>query len=155
MNLSKLQEIVKDREAWCAAAHGAAKSQTRLSDWTTTKFPLSIHSGQFSERQGSRKRTQACVQVDLDLNHDLTTYHLPDTEEVTFLFALPFSHELTRLILSCWVDKTWTWNPSVTKTGQQQALQNWWYWFRVLILIHLTVKKKSQVSLNFLGPQSC
>ena len=28
MNLSKLQEIVKDREAWCAAAHEAAKSQT-------------------------------------------------------------------------------------------------------------------------------
>ena len=26
MNLSKLQEIVKDREAWCAAAHGIAKS---------------------------------------------------------------------------------------------------------------------------------
>ena len=32
MSLRKLQEIVKDREAWCAAAHGAAKSQTRLSD---------------------------------------------------------------------------------------------------------------------------
>ena len=30
MNLSKLREIVKDREAWCAAAHGVAKSQTRL-----------------------------------------------------------------------------------------------------------------------------
>ena len=32
MNLSKLQELVKDREAWRAAVHGAAKSWTRLSD---------------------------------------------------------------------------------------------------------------------------
>ena len=32
MNLSKVQEIVKDREAWCAAVHGVAKSQTGLSD---------------------------------------------------------------------------------------------------------------------------
>ena len=32
MNLSKLREMVKDREAWCAAVHGAAKSWTPLSD---------------------------------------------------------------------------------------------------------------------------
>ena len=36
MSLSKLREIVKDREAWRAAVHGVTKSQTWLSDWTTT-----------------------------------------------------------------------------------------------------------------------
>ena len=32
MSLSKLREMVKDREAWCAAVHGAAKCRTRLSN---------------------------------------------------------------------------------------------------------------------------
>ena len=32
INLSKLREIVKDREAWCVAVHGVTKSQTQFSD---------------------------------------------------------------------------------------------------------------------------
>ena len=40
MNLGKLWQMVRDREAWCAAVHGVEKSWTQLGDWTRTKLGI-------------------------------------------------------------------------------------------------------------------
>ena len=40
--LGKIREMVRDREAWCAAVHGVVKSRTRLGDSTTTTTTMGV-----------------------------------------------------------------------------------------------------------------
>ena len=42
VSLSELQELVTDREAWCAAIHGATKSQTQMSNWTELNWAPTV-----------------------------------------------------------------------------------------------------------------
>ena len=57
MNLSKLREMVKDREAWRAAAHGVAKSRSQLSHCTTTTKKM--------ERTGKSNHYQVYLSTEL------------------------------------------------------------------------------------------
>ena len=56
MSLSKLREMVKDREAWCAAVHGVTKLQTRLSKGTTA----TIREGRMRRDKAGAAEKQQC-----------------------------------------------------------------------------------------------
>jgi len=98
MNLSKLWEIVKDREAWRAAVHGVTKSQTQLSDSITTtiweKFSITIAS--------NMSFLFVCLAVLLHIYHAFCS--CPTVLGfccVFFLHFFLFAFRFLRFLLSC------------------------------------------------------
>ena len=73
MGLSKLQEMVKDREAWRAAVYGVPKSRPQLSDWVTTKIS---HTDKYS------------VLCQLYFEHYVHVHHIYEDKALIYLFSV-------------------------------------------------------------------
>ena len=97
MSLSELQDLEMDREAWCAAAHRVAKSQTQLSDWTelrTTqkhfKHCMSFHFHCAESTLFKGWTYEPRFTLDFTDSERLSSYHLEKEQNQTILIIESF-----------------------------------------------------------------
>ena len=106
MNLGKLREMARDREAWRAAVHGVTKSQTQLIDWTTTTGTIS------KTQRVKKKRKRYCLGTspggsvagnhanagDMDSISSLEIFHMPELS--------PWATDTEPMLYSLWAITT-------------------------------------------------
>ena len=114
MSLSGLQELVMDREVWCATVHGIIKSQTRLSNWTEQKSPQSL-----SQKQSYSHIPQHSILI--PYKAFITSWYSP------YLFSISCPQECSKIYDSSEpalrVDWVITWDPRLrTVPSIQQVL---------------------------------
>ena len=88
VSLRELQELVMDREAWCAVIHGVTKSRTRLSDWTELNRRKSIKNSNIWRLNNTLLNNQQITEeikreikicIETNENENTTTQNLWDT----------------------------------------------------------------------------
>ena len=104
MNLGKLQKIVRDRKAWCAAVHGVTNSQTRLSDWTTTILLWTDNKAYLSKDTSKFSSSIKCPYLFESFNlsgllESWTSAYTVSSKHIFSQFHLIFAFYLTTLFL--------------------------------------------------------